>query len=173
MNKRNRRIAVVASVAAVLIVAGLALGMNHAKPHTVSHAAGNSGVVIRVGTAKPLFSMQQDKIYQTAEQLVHNPPSSGFDASGFVQYVYGKAGIQLPRTIAEQAHTGTVVNNRSQLQRGDLVFFNLNNSGQTATFVGIYLGGNEFAAQTTHGLMNISLNQPYWSKAFRYGERVN
>ncbi len=59
-------------------------------------------------------------------------PSTGFDCSGFTQYVFGKAGISLPRTAAQQQSAATPVSNP---QPGDLVFF-----GSPAWHVGIYTG---------------------------------
>jgi cell wall-associated NlpC family hydrolase len=59
-------------------------------------------------------------------------PSTGFDCSGFAQYVFGKAGISLPRTAADQQAAATPVSNP---QPGDLVFF-----GSPAWHVGIYTG---------------------------------
>lgn len=57
---------------------------------------------------------------------------SGFDCSGFTQYVFAKAGKSLPRvTTAQQAATTPV----SSPQPGDLVFF-----GSPAWHVGIYVG---------------------------------
>ena len=53
-------------------------------------------------------------------------PISGWDCSGFTQYVYAKHfGIKLPRTAAEQASGGTTVskNNRSEWKAGDLIFY--------------------------------------------------
>lgn len=55
----------------------------------------------------------------------------GFDCSGFVQYVYRKAGIRLPRTSAAQRRVGVPVP-RSQARPGDLVCM--------PGHVGIYLG---------------------------------
>ena len=45
---------------------------------------------------------------------------SGFDCSGFTQYVFGKAGISIPRTASAQQHAATRVSNPKP---GDLVFF--------------------------------------------------
>ncbi|MGG5258162.1 C40 family peptidase [Phycicoccus avicenniae] len=59
-------------------------------------------------------------------------PSTGFDCSGFTSYVFGKAGISLPRTAADQQAAATPV---SDPQPGDLVFF-----GSPAWHVGIYTG---------------------------------
>jgi peptidoglycan DL-endopeptidase CwlO len=62
---------------------------------------------------------------------------SGFDCSGFVMYVYAKMGVSLPHNAAAQYGYGTSVD-RSQLQPGDLVFFNgLGHNG-------IYVGGGSF-----------------------------
>ncbi len=62
---------------------------------------------------------------------------SGFDCSGFIMYVYAKLGVSLPHNAAAQYGYGTPVD-RSQLQPGDLVFFNgLGHNG-------IYVGGGTF-----------------------------
>ena len=57
---------------------------------------------------------------------------SGFDCSGFTQYVFGKAGISIPRTASAQQDAATPV---SDPKPGDLVFF-----GSPAWHVGIYTG---------------------------------
>ena len=57
---------------------------------------------------------------------------SGFDCSGFTQYVFGKAGISIPRTASAQQSAATPV---SDPKPGDLVFF-----GSPAWHVGIYTG---------------------------------
>ena len=62
---------------------------------------------------------------------------SGFDCSGYTQYVFRGSGISLPRTAAEQFRVGSSVS-RAQLQSGDLVFFTTYASG--ASHVGIYIG---------------------------------
>jgi len=59
---------------------------------------------------------------------------SGFDCSGFTQYVYRKAGISIPRTASAQQREGTRV---SSPQPGDLVFY-----GSPAWHVGIFTGGD-------------------------------
>jgi peptidoglycan DL-endopeptidase CwlO len=62
---------------------------------------------------------------------------AGFDCSGFVMYVYAQVGVSLPHNAAAQYGHGTPVD-RSQLQPGDLVFFNgLGHNG-------IYIGGGNF-----------------------------
>ena len=64
-------------------------------------------------------------------------PSTGFDCSGFVMYVYSRVGVSLPHNAAMQYGYGSAVS-RSELQAGDLVFFNgLGHNG-------IYIGGGQF-----------------------------
>ncbi|OZB49068.1 MAG: glycoside hydrolase [Cellulomonas sp. 14-74-6] len=58
---------------------------------------------------------------------------SGFDCSGFVQYVYAQLGIKLPRTAEAQGTVGTVVS-RADAQPGDLIV--------SPGHIGIYAGGN-------------------------------
>jgi len=60
---------------------------------------------------------------------------SGFDCSGFVQYVYAHFGISIPRVTQDQFRFGTSVS-ASDLQPGDLVFF-----GSGPSHVGMYIGG--------------------------------
>jgi cell wall-associated NlpC family hydrolase len=62
---------------------------------------------------------------------------SGFDCSGFIMYVYAQVGVSLPHNAAAQYGHGTPVD-RSQLQPGDLVFFN------GLGHAGIYVGGGSF-----------------------------
>jgi len=64
-------------------------------------------------------------------------PSSGFDCSGLVMYVYAQLGISLPHYAAAQYQLGSPVD-RDQLQPGDLVFFD------ALDHVGIYIGGGQF-----------------------------
>jgi len=60
---------------------------------------------------------------------------SGWDCSGFVQWVYAQHGISLPRGAAGQAAAGTVIP-RSEARPGDLVY--------KPGHIGIYAGGNTF-----------------------------
>lgn len=68
-------------------------------------------------------------------------PTTGFDCSGFVQYVYGQLGMSLPRTSEQQATVGTPVASVAQAQPGDLVFYEPSASGPG--HVGIYIGNGQ------------------------------
>jgi cell wall-associated NlpC family hydrolase len=58
---------------------------------------------------------------------------SGFDCSGFTQYVFGQLGISLPHSSSAQAGYGTQVP-ASEAQPGDLMW--------TPGHISIYAGGN-------------------------------
>ncbi|MHB1507961.1 MAG: C40 family peptidase [Acidimicrobiales bacterium] len=71
-------------------------------------------------------------------------PSTGFDCSGLAQWVYGAAGIAIPRTATAQYLAGPPVP-ASSIVPGDLVFFGLvaNPEPPYAEHVGIYIGHDE------------------------------
>ncbi len=68
-------------------------------------------------------------------------PSTGFDCSGFVQYVFRQHGISLNRTAAQQHQYDGVAVSRANLLPGDLLFFS--NSGGSVDHVGMYIGDNQ------------------------------
>ena len=87
------------------------------------------------------------QIANVARQYVGYPyswggssPSTGFDCSGLVQYVYNKCGIELPRISQQQSTRGYAVS-MSSLQPGDLLFWG---STGSAYHVAIYLGNNQY-----------------------------
>ncbi len=88
------------------------------------------------------------RLLATAEQYVGtryryggDTPGEGFDCSGFVQYVFGKHGITLPRTSRQQASAGTALPlDVKSLQPGDLLLFA--SRGSRVNHVAIYVGGN-------------------------------
>ena len=67
---------------------------------------------------------------------------SGFDCSGFCQYVYKQMGYSINRVAADQMNNGYAVS-LSEAQPGDLIFFS-SYAGGTAGHVGIYVGDGCF-----------------------------
>lgn len=65
----------------------------------------------------------------------------GFDCSGLVQFVYDHLGVSLPRTSEEQATVGVTVS-QSDLQPGDLIFYNEPGEGANS-HVAIYAGNGQ------------------------------
>lgn len=98
---------------------------------------------------------------------------SGFDCSGFVRYVCSQKGYSVNRTASAQMDNGTPVS-YSQLQPGDLVFFNNGNSSKRATHVGIYIGNGQFvhASTSTTGVIISDMNSAYYTTGFVGARRL-
>ncbi|MCK6257250.1 NlpC/P60 family protein [Fictibacillus sp. KIGAM418] len=95
--------------------------------------------------------------------------TSGFDCSGYVDYVFQKsAGITLPRTVADIYKVGTKV---TTLSAGDLVFFETYQTG--ASHVGIYIGNNQFiSATSSNGVSIASMSNTYWAPRYLGAKRI-
>jgi murein DD-endopeptidase / murein LD-carboxypeptidase len=98
--------------------------------------------------------------------------TSTFDCSSFTQYVFKKVGISLPRASAEQSKKGTFVS-RSNLQKGDLVFFSTSKSKGKVAHVGIYAGnGKILHTYGAGGVKYSSLSSSWWSSHYVTARRV-
>lgn len=89
---------------------------------------------------------------------------AGVDCSGFVQTVFRRNGIDLPRTADAQYEVGRPVS-QSRLQPGDLVFFQTYAAG--ASHVGIYVGAGRFVhASSSSGVRVDSLSEAYYASRY-------
>ena len=94
-----------------------------------------------------------NNVVSFAESLIGVPyvyggtTPSGFDCSGFVQYVYSHFGVNLPRTTTQQENCGTQIP-VSQAQPGDLYFWG--NKG-SAYHVAICIGNGKYIAAPEPG----------------------
>ncbi len=101
-----------------------------------------------------------------------NSAENGFDCSGFVKAMYEQTvGLVLPRRAAEQA-AATQSIDKSELQPGDLVFFNTLKSA--FSHVGIYVGDNKFIhSPRTGSVVRVEdMRLGYWSSRFDGARRV-
>ncbi|GGE48307.1 hypothetical protein GCM10011391_28870 [Pullulanibacillus camelliae] len=97
--------------------------------------------------------------------------TSQFDCSSFTATVYKELGINLPRTSIEQSTVGTPVS-RSNLQKGDLVFFDTDLNG-VIDHVGIYAGNNQMiSALVDDGITYSNINSWYWDPTYVTARRV-
>jgi cell wall-associated NlpC family hydrolase len=96
---------------------------------------------------------------------------SGFDCSGFVQWVFSRHGAPLPREVREQYREGDDVD-REDVRPGDLVFFETVSRG--ASHVGIALGNDQFVhAPSSRGVVRIErYTSTYWSSRWVGARRI-
>jgi hypothetical protein len=101
-------------------------------------------------------------------------PSQGFDCSGLVQWAFGKAGIELPRTTYNQINQGASVQ-PNKLRPGDLVFFDTDRKRSGPDHVGVYIGGGKFihAARTGQPVKISSLAESYYMDRWMGGRRIS
>jgi hypothetical protein len=120
-------------------------------------------------------------IERTAKSFLGTPYLWGatgpnkFDCSGFTQWVFRDAGINIPRVSREQAKVGKYVR-FEELQRGDMVFFDTkkHRTGKVC-HVGIYLGNGDFIHASSSGKKVVIFNfnkKTFYKKRFLWGRRV-
>ncbi|MFB0962967.1 MAG: C40 family peptidase [Pseudomonas sp.] len=127
------------------------------------------------------FNPAADEVLLRAIGLVGTPyvwggntPSSGFDCSGLIGFVYQEvAGIRLPRTTQQMLHMPGQQVSRNQLQSGDIIFFATAGRGRVS-HAGIYVGEGRFVhAPSNGGTVRLdSVNAAYWNKAYLQAKRV-
>ncbi|WP_313089110.1 C40 family peptidase [Pseudomonas sp.] len=100
---------------------------------------------------------------------------TGFDCSGFVGFLFRKeAGIELPRSTREMIALDAPKVARSDLEPGDVVFFNNRGRGRVS-HAGIYIGNDRFihsASRRSGGVRVDSLDEAYWRSSFMQAKRV-
>jgi hypothetical protein len=96
---------------------------------------------------------------------------SGFDCSGFVQWVFNAVGTRLPRETKDQFRVGDEIE-LDEVAPGDLVFFNTENKG--ASHVGLVIGDGQFVhAPSSRGVVRVeSYGSSYWRPRFVGARRV-
>ena len=98
---------------------------------------------------------------------------SGFDCSGFMQYVFANNGISINRVADDQLHgQGEYIGSMSDLLPGDLVFFG---SGDYASHVGLYVGNGQMIHSPSTGksiMYTDIVDSSYYSSKFIGGKRL-
>ena len=126
----------------------------------------------------PIVPLDLPRLLQTALALQGTPyllggetPSTGFDCSGLVRFLFRDQGWELPRTVREQWDYGRKIRER-EIQAGDLLFFYTESRG--ASHVGIAISRGEFVhAPSSSGVVRVEdLSAPYWSARYVGARRV-
>ena len=176
MGAKVRGCAGARALAGAILLAGAVTGCassGGAVPRPFPGAAVPSSVETPAGSAP----VAAPRVLATALSLRGTPyrnggsDPSGFDCSGFVQWVFAQHGTQLPREVRDQVRAGENVD-RDELRPGDLVFFETVSRG--ASHVGIALGGDEFVhAPSSRGVVRVErLSSSYWSQRWVGARRV-
>ena len=160
------------------------IALTNAKSDPVSSAASIPATTASSnGKTYSLNGATADDLIAYAKTFLGTPyayggsSSKGFDCSGFTSYVFSHFGISLPHSATGQLSFGIAVNDRSQLQVGDLVFFrDTNYSTKAASHVGIYIGNSQFihASSSVSGkyVRVNSLNESYHSSVYTVGRHL-
>ncbi|MGJ9383987.1 peptidoglycan-binding protein [Salipaludibacillus sp. CF4.18] len=95
--------------------------------------------------------------------------ANGFDCSGFIQNVFQKNGVSLPRTVALQWNATKAV---TSLQVGDIVYFETYKKGPSHN--GIYIGNNQFIhSGSSTGVTITSMDNSYWKPRYLGARRAS
>lgn len=131
-------------------------------------------------TARPLGQviLTRSRMYRTATAQEGVPyrmggtTPSGFDCSGFTQYVYRQHGIDIPRTCEMQLSAGVIIP-RESLQCGDLVLFHrTNHPTALVTHVGLYLGDGKLIHAGNGGITVVELDSRYFAEHYLCARRI-
>ncbi len=127
--------------------------------------------------AAEIHNEKANAILATAKSYVGLPyrwggtsPSTGFDCSGFIQYVFNQHGLSLPRVSRDQYQVGTPVS-FDTLQPGDLLFFSIGKNG-IVDHDGIYVGNGQFINASSSKGVTIYTIGPYWKSVYLGAKRV-
>jgi cell wall-associated NlpC family hydrolase len=115
-----------------------------------------AGSVIQAGRPVPARTSTAAAVIPTAERYIGVPyrwggtsPTTGFDCSGYTQYVFAKHGVRLPRTSRAQASAGDRILDYRALRAGDLIMFAEN--GQAISHVAIFAGRDRILHSSKSG----------------------
>ncbi len=142
-----------------------------AQAHEAAKKVGKTYQISEIDKQKLL---EDAKYFKGGKYVWGGTTPEGFDCSGYVQYLYKKHNINLPRTAWEQSKKGQIVE-RDNLQKGDLLFFLTDKKrGIPITHVGIYIGNGNFihAASKKKGIIISPLTYGSYAKTFVSARRV-
>lgn len=175
MNIRTRfiRPLVIAGLTVTMAWTGLAIvAPAPAAAETIAQADAIASVSSYLTKANSIISLGNRYLGTPYKYGSPSGVTSTFDCSSFTQYVYGKNGISLRRTSSDQAKQGSYVS-RSNLRKGDLVFFSTSKSNGKIAHVGIYAGNGQILhTYGAGGVKYSSLNSGWWSNHYITARRV-
>jgi cell wall-associated NlpC family hydrolase len=164
---------VLAAAYSVAFGSGQSLGAANTRDHSVhrlrrvaprANRRSAAAAAVTVGERAALFAR---RLLGTPYRWGGDSPSTGFDCSGLVRFVYARFGVHLPHSSYADFALGTRVA-RGSLRPGDLVFFN------GVGHVGMYIGGGRFI-QAPHSGTDVQvtrLSEPWYSESYDGARRL-
>ncbi len=137
-------------------------------------AAKKSGKTYHISETDRKKLLADAKYFKGGKYVWGGTTPQGFDCSGYVQYLYKKHNVNLPRTAWAQSKKGQSVD-KNNLEKGDLIFFLTDKKrGIPVTHVGIYLGDGQFihAASKKKGIIISPVHHGYYANKFVSAKRV-
>jgi cell wall-associated NlpC family hydrolase len=99
----------------------------------------------------PSLIDQVESLLNTRWRSGGTTPDDGFDAGGFVQYVFAQEDIPLPRLVRDLAQTGVFVQpHPTAMRAGDLLFFS-SDGALPPDHVAIFVGHDRFVHASASG----------------------
>lgn len=150
----------------------------NSKPYYTDNYVGARRVLPTLLSANP--ATKGDKIVENAFNYknkvtmssTNNEASLRFTAPGYVDFVYRKSGVKLGTTnLKELMNVGTTVS-RSNLKKGDLVFFNSVKGSKTPSQVAIYAGDQRLIIPSSSGITTRVLMVDYYKEHYITAKRV-
>src|SRR5688572_21861978 len=124
--------------------------VNIRKPEPVAATRGNIGRTARDFAPKITGDDLGSQIVRYGTEFIGtkyvwggNSLTAGVDCSGYVQQLFRRHGISLPRTAQEQSYVGQAVDDLSQLKAGDRLYFT-DSKRARITHTGLYMGNGYF-----------------------------
>ena len=144
----------------------VAVGSKPATAETVTSAAGSTG------SATGAAIVETAKKYLGCPYVYGGMSPSGFDCSGFVNYVYKIHGYSMYRVAKDIYYNNGTYVDKANLQPGDLLFFS--NSSESIGHVGIYIGGNQMihASTSQTGVIISDLGSNYYLQHYVGAKRI-
>ncbi|MFJ3388061.1 C40 family peptidase [Lysinibacillus sp. NPDC086135] len=150
----------------------------NSKPYYTDNYVGARRVLPTLLSANP--ATKGDKIVENAFNYknkvtmssTNNEASLRFTAPGYVDFVYRKSGVKLGTTnLKELMNVGTTVS-RTNLKKGDLVFFNSVKGSKSPSLVAIYAGDQRIIIPSSSGITTRVLMVDYYKEHYITAKRV-
>lgn len=141
----------------------LKLTGSSATPVATNVSSATSPVMATYNPASKVNSLiAESKKYMGVPYVWAGSTPTGFDCSGYLNYVYNNVGISIPRTVETIWNATKSV---SSPRVGDLVFFETYKAGPS--HAGIYLGSGKFIhAGSSRGVEISDMNNSYWKQRY-------